>query len=86
MDLTSLAGEEPKLLREIEMYLLEIVRLSSTHSLGSETQLIEKGWSVFYSGVAESERSLTRSFVLTALLITSVLFYMGLEHPCGLKQ
>ncbi len=43
-------------MREVERYQLEIVRLTSTHSLGSGTQLLEKGWTLFYSGVAHGER------------------------------
>ncbi|KAK3518827.1 hypothetical protein QTP70_014864 [Hemibagrus guttatus] len=44
-------GKEPKLVREVEWYRLEIVRLASTHSLGSGTQLLERGWTLFFSGV-----------------------------------
>ena len=43
-------------MREVERYRLEIVGLTSTHSLGSGTQLLERGWTLFYSGVARSER------------------------------
>ncbi|KAI3370554.1 hypothetical protein L3Q82_025315, partial [Scortum barcoo] len=35
---------------------LEIVGLTSTHSLGSGTQLLERGWTLHYSGVAQGER------------------------------
>ncbi len=49
-------GKEPELVREVERYQLEIVGLTSTHSLGSGTQLLEKGWTLFYSGVAHGER------------------------------
>ncbi len=55
-NITSLGGKEPELVREVERYQLEIVRLTSTHSLGSGTQLLEKGWTLFYSGVAHGER------------------------------
>ncbi|KAK3572793.1 hypothetical protein QTP86_007398 [Hemibagrus guttatus] len=34
-NVTSLGGKEPKLVREVERYRLEIVRLASTHNLGS---------------------------------------------------
>ncbi|KAK3514931.1 hypothetical protein QTP86_005222, partial [Hemibagrus guttatus] len=55
-NVTSLGGEEPELVREIERYRLEIVGLASTHSLGSGTQLLERGWTLFYSGVPHGER------------------------------
>ncbi|KAI3377613.1 hypothetical protein L3Q82_008772 [Scortum barcoo] len=42
--------------REVERYRLEIVGLTSTHSLGSGTQLLERGWTLHYSGVAQGER------------------------------
>ena len=49
-------GKEPELVQEVERYWLEIVRLASTHILGSGTQLLERGWTLFYSGVALGER------------------------------
>ena len=52
-----LAGwKEPELMREVERNQLETVGLTSMHSLASGTQLLERGWTVFYSGVACSER------------------------------
>ncbi|KAI3353340.1 hypothetical protein L3Q82_019871, partial [Scortum barcoo] len=55
-NVTSLGGKEPELVREVERYRLEIVGLASTHSLGSGTQLLERGWTLHYSGVAQGER------------------------------
>ncbi|GAA6095909.1 receptor-type tyrosine-protein phosphatase F-like, partial [Tachysurus ichikawai] len=55
-NVTSLGGKEPELVREVERYRLEIVGLASTHSLGSGTQLLERGWTLYYSGVARGER------------------------------
>ncbi|KAI3360389.1 hypothetical protein L3Q82_002300 [Scortum barcoo] len=49
-------GKEPELVQEVERYRLEIVGLTSTHSLGSGTQLLERGWTLHYSGVAQGER------------------------------
>uniref|UniRef100_A0A671V6D7 Endonuclease/exonuclease/phosphatase domain-containing protein n=1 Tax=Sparus aurata TaxID=8175 RepID=A0A671V6D7_SPAAU len=49
-------GEGPELVQLVERYRLEIVGLTSTHSLGSGTQLLERGWTLFYSGVARGER------------------------------
>ncbi|KAI3376581.1 hypothetical protein L3Q82_016461, partial [Scortum barcoo] len=55
-NVTSLGGKEPELVREVERHRLEIVGLTSTHSLGSGTQLLERGWTLHYSGVAQGER------------------------------
>ncbi|KAK3552409.1 hypothetical protein QTP86_011645 [Hemibagrus guttatus] len=55
-NVTSLGGKEPELVREVERYWLEIVGLASTHSLGSGTQLLERGWTLFFSGVPHGER------------------------------
>ena len=43
-------------MREVERYRLDIVGLTSTRSLGSGTNLLERGWTLFYSGVAQGER------------------------------
>ncbi|KAK3565106.1 hypothetical protein QTP86_033155, partial [Hemibagrus guttatus] len=55
-NVTSLGGKEPELVREVERYRLEIVGLASTHSLGSGTQLLQRGWTLFFSGVPHGER------------------------------
>ncbi|KAI3367660.1 hypothetical protein L3Q82_026213, partial [Scortum barcoo] len=56
-DVTLLGGKEPELVREVERYRLETVGLTSTHGLGSlGTQLLERGWTLHYSGVAQGER------------------------------
>ena len=55
-NVTSLRRKEPELVREIERCRLEIVGLTSTHSLGSGTQLLQRGWTLFHSGVACGER------------------------------
>ncbi|KAK3568634.1 hypothetical protein QTP86_011435 [Hemibagrus guttatus] len=55
-NVTSLGGKEPELVREVERYWLEIVGLASTHSLGSGTQLLERGWTLFFPGVPHGER------------------------------
>ena len=55
-NVTSLGGKEPELVQEVEWYWLEIVGLASTHSLGSGTELLERGLTLFYSGVACGER------------------------------
>ena len=49
-------GKVPELVREVERFRLEIIGLASTHSLCSGTELLERGWTLFYSGVARGER------------------------------
>ena len=55
-NVTSLSGGEPELVQEVEWYWLQIVGLTSTHSLGSGTQLLERCWTVFHSGAARVKR------------------------------
>ncbi|KAK3527943.1 hypothetical protein QTP86_012413 [Hemibagrus guttatus] len=55
-NITSLQGKEPELVREVERHWLEIVRLASMRSLGCGTQLLERGWTLFYSGMPHGER------------------------------
>ncbi|KAK0139279.1 LINE-1 reverse transcriptase [Merluccius polli] len=55
-NITSLVGKEPELVREVEKFRLEIVGLTSTHSKGSGTSLLERGWTLFHSRVATGER------------------------------
>ena len=54
-NVTSLRGKEPELVREVERYRLEIVGPASMHSLGPGTELLKRGWTLFYSG-AHGER------------------------------
>ena len=54
-NVTLLGGKESELVQEVELYWLEIVGLTSTHILGSGTQLLERGWTLFHSGVARGE-------------------------------
>uniref|UniRef100_A0A672ZD16 Reverse transcriptase domain-containing protein n=1 Tax=Sphaeramia orbicularis TaxID=375764 RepID=A0A672ZD16_9TELE len=55
-NVTSLGGKEPELVREVERYRLDIVELTSTHSLGSGTQPLERGWTLHFYGIARGER------------------------------
>uniref|UniRef100_A0A8C4RHA8 Centrosomal protein of 162 kDa n=1 Tax=Erpetoichthys calabaricus TaxID=27687 RepID=A0A8C4RHA8_ERPCA len=55
-NVTSLKGKEPELVREVERFRLDIVGLTSTHSLDSGTNLLERGWTFYHSGVAPGER------------------------------
>ncbi|TWW77677.1 hypothetical protein D4764_12G0010670 [Takifugu flavidus] len=54
-NVTSLMGKEPELVREVEKFQLDIVGLTSTHSKGSGTSLLKKGWTLYHSGVANEE-------------------------------
>ncbi|TWW56117.1 hypothetical protein D4764_08G0001040 [Takifugu flavidus] len=52
-NITSLAGKELELAGEVERYRLDMVSLTSTHSVGLGTQVLEGGWTLFYAGVAQ---------------------------------
>ena len=64
--MTSLAGKEPELVEEIKRYQLDIVGLSSTHSIGSGTKSLDGGWNLSYSGVPEHERPRAGVGILTS--------------------
>ena len=51
-NVTSLCRKEPELVREVERYQLDLVRLTSMQSLSSGTILLDMGWTLFFSGVA----------------------------------
>uniref|UniRef100_A0A8C5CGF6 Reverse transcriptase domain-containing protein n=1 Tax=Gadus morhua TaxID=8049 RepID=A0A8C5CGF6_GADMO len=55
-NVTSLWGKEPELVREVEHCQLDLVGLKSTQSLSSGTVLLDRGWTLFFSGVAEGVR------------------------------
>ena len=42
---------------DVDWYQLDIVGLSSTHSVDSGTKLLERDWTLSYSGVAHREVS-----------------------------
>ncbi|TWW62406.1 hypothetical protein D4764_04G0010530 [Takifugu flavidus] len=52
-NVTSLVRKEPELVREVEKFRLDIVGLTSTPSKGSGTSLLERGWTLYHSGVAD---------------------------------
>ncbi len=37
----------------MERYWLNLVGLASTHSVGSETKFLDRGWTLLFSGVAQ---------------------------------
>ena len=55
-NVTSLWGKELELVREVERYRLDLVELTSTHSIGSGSKLLDRGETLFFSGVAKGVR------------------------------
>ncbi|KAI3356732.1 hypothetical protein L3Q82_003407 [Scortum barcoo] len=58
-NVTLQGGKKPELQWEVERYRLEIIgftSIASPYSRGSGTQLLERGWTLHYSGVAQGER------------------------------
>ncbi|TWW64942.1 hypothetical protein D4764_22G0005890 [Takifugu flavidus] len=55
-NVTSLAGKELELMGKVERFQIDMVGLTLTHSVGSGTQVLEGGWTLFYAGVAQGER------------------------------
>ena len=53
-NVTSLMEKEPLLVREVEKFRLDIVGLTSTYVKGSGTSLLERGWTLYDSGVSIS--------------------------------
>lgn len=48
--------ENELVVQEVEIYRLDIFRLTSTHSLCSGTKFQERGWTLFHSRVAHGEK------------------------------
>ncbi|TWW67270.1 hypothetical protein D4764_02G0003110 [Takifugu flavidus] len=65
-NVTSLVGKEPELVREVEKFRLDIVGLTSTHGKGSGTSHLERGWTLYHSGVADGERRRAGVAILVA--------------------
>uniref|UniRef100_A0A8C6PJP1 Endonuclease/exonuclease/phosphatase domain-containing protein n=1 Tax=Nothobranchius furzeri TaxID=105023 RepID=A0A8C6PJP1_NOTFU len=85
-NVTSLAGKEQELLAEVERYRLDIVGLTSTHSIGSGTQVLERGWTLSFAGVAlGGRRRAGVGFLLAPRLSACVLgFTPGDERVASL--
>ena len=79
-NVTSLAGKEPELVQEVERYQLDIVGLTSTHSKGSGTKLLEKGWTLSFSGVAQGERRRAGVGILTSPRLSAALLEFSPEN------
>lgn len=56
-NVTTLGGKELQLVQEAEQCQLEIVRLTSTLTLGSGNKLLDEGWALSLSEVAQSSRT-----------------------------
>ena len=65
-NVTSLWGKELELVQEVERYRLDLVGLTSTHSVGSGTMLLDWGWTLSYSGVAQGVRRKAGVGILTS--------------------
>ncbi|TWW61031.1 hypothetical protein D4764_05G0011210 [Takifugu flavidus] len=48
-------GKEPELVLEVEKFQLDIVGLTSMHGKGSGTSHLERGWTLYHSGVANGK-------------------------------
>ena len=81
LNVIHLVRKEPKLVREVERYRLEIVGLTSTHSLGSGTSLLERGWTLFYAGVVRGERqSASMDLLLAPWLSANILEFPAVDE------
>ena len=73
-NVTSLAGKEPELVRELERYQLDMVGLTSTHATGSGTKLLERGWTLSFSGVPQGVRRQAGVEILTSPRLSAAVF------------
>jgi len=63
----------------VERYQLDRVGLTSTHSAGSGTKLLEKGWTLFFSGVAQGERCRAGEGILTSPWLSAAVLEFSVE-------
>ncbi|TWW65341.1 hypothetical protein D4764_21G0002410 [Takifugu flavidus] len=70
-NVTSLVGNEPELVCEVEKFRLDIVGLTSMHSKGSGTSLLERGWTLYHSGIADGERRRAGVAILVATQLSA---------------
>uniref|UniRef100_A0A8C6LYC9 Endonuclease/exonuclease/phosphatase domain-containing protein n=1 Tax=Nothobranchius furzeri TaxID=105023 RepID=A0A8C6LYC9_NOTFU len=86
-NITSLAGKEQELVAEVERYRIDIVGLTLTHSIGPGTQVLERGWTLSFAGVAPGERRRAGvCFLLAPGLTACVLgFTPGDERVASLR-
>lgn len=83
-NVTSLGSNETELVRDVEHYQLAIAGLTATYSLGSGTQLLERGWTKSHSGIAQGERCCGGVGILTTPLSVclSVGIHLGGRERC----
>ncbi|XP_049457564.1 craniofacial development protein 2-like [Epinephelus fuscoguttatus] len=79
-NVTSLVGKEPELVREVEWYRLDIVGLTFMHSTGSGTKLLERGWTLAFSGIAQGERCWVSVGILTNPWLSAAVLGFSLEN------
>ncbi len=79
-NVTSLVGKEPELVRKVEWYVLAIVGLTSMHSTGSGTKLLERGWTLSFSGVAQGERCRVGVGILTSPWLSATVLEFSLVN------
>jgi len=65
---------------EVEQYQLDIVGLTSTHSAGSGTKLLEMGWTLFFSGVSQAERRRAGVGILTSPRVSAAVLEFAPEN------
>ena len=53
-------------MREVGCYRLDLVGLTSTQSVGSGSKLLDRGWTLFFSGVAKGVRCWVGVGILTS--------------------
>ena len=63
-----------------EQYQLDIVGLTSMHSSGSGTKLLERGWTLAFSGVAQGERRRAGVGILTSPRLSAAVFEFSPEN------
>ncbi len=70
-NVTSVGGKEPTLVWEVKRHQLDLVGLTSTHSMGSGTKLWERGWTLFFSRAAQGVRCWAGLGILTSLQLST---------------
>ncbi len=65
-NVTSLVGKVPELVQEAERHRLDIIGLTYTHSVGSVTKLLERGWTLSFSRVPQGKRHQAGVKILTS--------------------
>ena len=58
-------------MREVEHYRLDLVGFTSTHSNGSGSKLLDRGWTLFFSGVAKGVRRQAGVGILTSAWLSA---------------